>query len=67
MFRAYGPGPCLWESLLPAEALRMPAELARVDELLDDPALLRAVSAVLRSPLWAAVDPDGDVRAADVA
>jgi IS5 family transposase len=30
----------LWESLLPPEALRMPAELARVDELLDDPALL---------------------------
>lgn len=26
----------MWESLLPAEALRMPAELARVDELLDD-------------------------------
>lgn len=39
-FRAYGPGPCLWESLLPPEALRMPAELARVDGLLDDPALL---------------------------
>lgn len=40
MFRAYGPGPSLWESLLPSEVLRMPAELARVDELLDDPALL---------------------------
>jgi transposase, IS5 family len=38
VFRAYGPGPSLWESVLPAEALRMPAELARVDELLDDPA-----------------------------
>ena len=38
MFRAYGPGPSLWESVLPREALRMPAELARVDELLDDPA-----------------------------
>ena len=38
MFRAYGPGPSLWESVLPAEALRMPAELARVDEFLDDPA-----------------------------
>src|SRR5579875_780925 len=37
MFRAYGPGPSLWESLLPPEALRMPAELARVDDLLDDP------------------------------
>ncbi len=40
MFRAYGPGPSLLESLLPPEALRMPAELARVDELLDDPAFV---------------------------
>jgi transposase, IS5 family len=40
MFRAYGPGPSLWESVLPEIALRMPAELARIDELLDDPALL---------------------------
>ena len=31
-------GPSLWESVLPPEALVMPAELARVDELLDDPA-----------------------------
>jgi IS5 family transposase len=38
MFRTYGPGPSLWESVLPQEALVMPAELARVDELLDDPA-----------------------------
>ena len=38
MFRAYGPGPSLWESVLPKEALVMPEELARVDELLDDPA-----------------------------
>jgi transposase, IS5 family len=30
----------LWETVLPPEALVMPAELARVDELLDDPALL---------------------------
>jgi transposase, IS5 family len=37
MFRPYGPGPSLWESLLPPEALVMPAELVRVDALLDDP------------------------------
>ena len=37
MFRAYGPGPSLWESLLPEEVLALPEELARVDELLDDP------------------------------
>jgi transposase, IS5 family len=40
MFRAYGPGPSLWETVLPPEALAMPAELARVDELLDDPVFL---------------------------
>ncbi len=38
MYRTYGPGPSLWESLLPEPALRMPAELVRVDALLDDPA-----------------------------
>src|SRR5689334_8594877 len=32
-----GPVPA-WESLLPAELLRLPEELARVDALLDDPA-----------------------------
>ena len=38
MFRTYGPGPSLWELVLPEEVLRVPTELARVDELLDDPA-----------------------------
>jgi IS5 family transposase len=38
MFRTVGDRPALWESLLPAEVLRRPAELARVDALLDDPA-----------------------------
>jgi IS5 family transposase len=37
MFRTVGDRPALWESLLPAEVLRLPAELARVDALLDDP------------------------------
>src|SRR6201998_3076759 len=37
MFRTVGDRPPLWESLLPAELLRLPAELARVDALLDDP------------------------------
>ena len=37
MLRTYGPGPSLWESMLPEPALRMPAELVGVDELLDDP------------------------------
>ena len=38
MFRTIGDRPSPWESLLPAELLRLPAELARVDALLDDPA-----------------------------
>jgi IS5 family transposase len=38
MFRTVGDRPPLWECLLPAEVLRLPEELARVDALLDDPA-----------------------------
>ena len=37
MFRTIGDGPSEWESRLPAEVLRLPADLARVDALLDDP------------------------------
>jgi transposase, IS5 family len=37
MFRTIGDGPSPWELLLPPEVLRLPAELARVDALLDDP------------------------------
>src|SRR6516225_278673 len=37
MFRTIGDGPSEWESRLPAELLRLPQELARVDVLLDDP------------------------------
>jgi IS5 family transposase len=38
IFRTIGDRPSLWESRLPAEVLRLPEELARVDALLDDPA-----------------------------
>ncbi|MGO9144488.1 MAG: transposase, partial [Streptosporangiaceae bacterium] len=37
MLRTLGDPVSLWESLLPEEVLRLPAELARVDALLDDP------------------------------
>jgi transposase, IS5 family len=37
MFRTIGDGRSSWELLLPPEVLRLPAELARVDALLDDP------------------------------
>jgi len=37
MFRTIGDGPSAWELLLPAEVLRLPGELSRVDAFLDDP------------------------------
>ena len=37
VFRTVGDQPSLFESVLPAELLRLPEELARVDALLDDP------------------------------
>ena len=37
MLRTVGEQPTLWESILPAEVLGMPAELEAVDRLLDDP------------------------------
>ena len=37
MFRTVGDQPTLWEAILPDELRRLPAELARVDGLLDDP------------------------------
>jgi IS5 family transposase len=37
VFVTVGDHPSLFESVLPPELLRLPAELARVDELLDDP------------------------------
>jgi IS5 family transposase len=37
VLRTVNDQPTLWDTLLPEECLRMPAELARVDELLDDP------------------------------
>jgi hypothetical protein len=42
VFRTIGGRPS-WESLLPAELLRLPEELARVDALLDDPAFFAPV------------------------
>jgi IS5 family transposase len=42
MLRTVGDRPSLWESLLPAEVLQLPEELARVDALLDDPVSARS-------------------------
>jgi hypothetical protein len=40
VLRTTNPQPSLWETILPAELLGLPAELARVDALLDDPGFL---------------------------
>jgi len=45
MFRTVGDQPSLRESRLPAELLRLPGELARVDALLDDPAFFAPFAA----------------------
>jgi IS5 family transposase len=40
MLRTTNPQHSLWEAILPDACLGLPAELARVDRLLDDPAFL---------------------------
>jgi IS5 family transposase len=41
VLRTSNPQASLWEAILPAEALGLPAELTRVDRLLDDPAFIQ--------------------------
>ena len=45
MLRTTNPQPSLWEAILPDACLGLPAELARVDTLLDDPAFLAPLAA----------------------
>ena len=66
MFRTVGDQPTLWEAILPDELRRLPAELAQVDALLDDPRFFAPVRPVLRPTDRAAVDPNGDLPAVDV-
>lgn len=51
MFTTVNPQPSLWEAILPEIALRMPAELARVDALLDDPVFFEPYRAHF-DPVW---------------
>lgn len=50
-FRTVGGRLWPWESLLPPELLRVPAELARVDALLDDPAFFAPFAPCFRPVL----------------
>ena len=43
MFRTVNDQPTSWESILAEQFLRLPVELARVDALLEDSRVLRAV------------------------
>jgi hypothetical protein len=52
--------------MVPAELLRMPRELERVDRLLDDERSFAPLPSVLSCDIGAAVDPDRDVSAAHV-
>lgn len=36
---------CLWDEVLPSEVRELPDDLARIDELLSDPALLEPIAA----------------------
>jgi transposase, IS5 family len=66
VFRAVGgrlPG---WESLLPAELLRVPEELARVDALLDDPAFFAPFAPYFHPVLGRPSHADPVLPAADV-
>ena len=45
MLRLNGPqAECLWDEVLPAEVRELPEDLARLDGLLDDPALLAPIA-----------------------
>jgi transposase, IS5 family len=55
VFRTVGDQASLWKAVLPAELLKLPDELARVDGLLDDP--------VFFAPFVAFFDPRIDAAA----
>src|SRR5664279_5616842 len=56
----------LWEAVLPAEVLRLPAELAPGGRVAGRSGVLHAVRAVLRPASGPALDADGDLPAVDV-
>ena len=66
MFRTVGDQASLFEAVLPLELLRLPAELERVDALLDDSAFFAPFVPFFDPRGGAAVHADGDVSAVDV-
>jgi hypothetical protein len=66
MLRSTNPQHSLWEAILPDACLGLPAELARVDALLDDPGFLGPAGWPLRCPPGPPLDPAGHLPAYDV-
>ena len=66
VFRTVSDQVSLWEAVLPPELLKLPDELARVDELLDDPVFFAPLRSVFRPAGRAFLDADGDLSAVDV-
>jgi transposase, IS5 family len=56
----------LWEAVLPAEVLRLPEELARVDALLDDPVFFGPFLPFFDPRVGRGIDADGNLPADDV-
>jgi hypothetical protein len=66
MLRTRNVQPSLWESVLPEVCMRLPAELARVDEWLDDERFCAPFKAHFDPQLGTAQRADADLSAADV-
>jgi IS5 family transposase len=62
VLRTVGDQPGLWESILPRALLVLPEQLARVDELLDDPAFFAPLCR-FRSAGGASIHSNGDLSA----
>lgn len=60
------PQQTLWETILPPGYQDLPRELAAVDELLDDPALVEPYRGALLRTAGTPVDPDRNLSADDV-
>ena len=65
VLRAMSEQPMSWESVVPVELLRMPAEPETADRLLDDERFL-ARTCVCSCDVGAAFEPDPDVLATHV-
>ena len=66
VFRTVGDQALLWEAVLPAELLKLPDALARIDERLDDPVFFAPFVPFFNPTDRASVDADGDLSAVDV-